>query len=120
MEEKKKTAKDERYVLGFLKRQREYKGLSQYDLAEVLGYSNSNFISMLERGRSKIPMAKIPDLVSALGLPNEFEAVLFKELYPDEWHLFRNAARKFPEFFDDPEIDLVEGLDRASKRLKGL
>ena len=107
-------------VLKFIKNQRERVGLTQQEVADALDYPTGNFICMLEKGKSKIPSSKIPELVRVLRLPSEFEAVLFKELYPDTWRVFRNAARKFPEFFDDPDISIGEALDKSWKKSRGL
>jgi hypothetical protein len=46
-----------------------------------------NFISMLERGLSKIPFTKIPQIADAYGLPASFCSVMVKELYPDQWQV---------------------------------
>ena len=52
-----------------LKRKRESMDLSQKQISDKLGYPYFNFISMIENGASKIPLARIADVVKAYGLP---------------------------------------------------
>jgi transcriptional regulator with XRE-family HTH domain len=52
-----------------IKERREQLALSQGELAQKLGYTNANFISMLEGGWSKVPLAKVGLLARVLGLP---------------------------------------------------
>jgi transcriptional regulator with XRE-family HTH domain len=82
------------YRLGaLLKRQREMLDMSQHDIALKLEYRNDNFVSMLERGLSKIPFTTIPRIVEAYGLPAEFSAVMVKELYPEQWEVLKEINR---------------------------
>jgi ribosome-binding protein aMBF1 (putative translation factor) len=52
-----------------IKARREQLALSQGELAQKLGYTNANFISMLEVGWSKVPPANVGLLARILGLP---------------------------------------------------
>jgi transcriptional regulator with XRE-family HTH domain len=52
-----------------VKERREQLAMSQGELATRLGYSNSNFISMLEMGWSRLPLAKVQQVARALHLP---------------------------------------------------
>lgn len=51
---------------------REYrlvKGWTQAQLAEALGYDNPQFISLIERQQSKVPLQTLGQLVVILGIP---------------------------------------------------
>lgn len=53
---------------------REYrtkKGLTQADLAEILGHETSQFVSFIERGISKTPLQTLGQLIVILGLPEK-------------------------------------------------
>jgi transcriptional regulator with XRE-family HTH domain len=52
-----------------IKERREQLRISQGELAARLGYGNSNFISMLEMGWARVPLAKVGPLARVLGLP---------------------------------------------------
>jgi transcriptional regulator with XRE-family HTH domain len=59
---------------------REKKNMTQLDLAKILGYETSQFVSLFERGLSKIPMEVLGQLVIILGIPEKhFKAILLKD-----------------------------------------
>ncbi|GIL18357.1 MAG: hypothetical protein BroJett040_21080 [Oligoflexia bacterium] len=48
---------------------REKKGLTQFEVAQMLGHSSSQFMSLMERGLSKIPFETLGKFVVILGIP---------------------------------------------------
>lgn len=52
----------------WLKAEREARGLSQSQLAAVLGSDHYTFISQIEIGRSRVPIERYRDWARALGL----------------------------------------------------
>lgn len=59
-------------LLGSLIREfRLRKQMSQIDLANKLGYASAQFISLFERGISKIPHETLGQLISILGVPEK-------------------------------------------------
>ena len=52
----------------WLKEQREAAGLSQRELARILGFEYYTFISQLENGRGRVPTNKYRDYASAVGV----------------------------------------------------
>lgn len=59
---------------------REKKNMTQLDLARILGYETSQFVSLFERGLSKVPMEVLGQLVIILGIPEKhFKAILLKD-----------------------------------------
>lgn len=81
--------------------QRKRIGLSQGAIAKPLGYVNINFISMIESGKSKIPINRIDDLVAAYQLPSEFILVVLQAEYPDYLDTMLRLAKKTPQIFKD-------------------
>jgi len=59
--------------------------LSQFDVAQQLGLSNSNFISMIERGRSQIPLDKFAKFMEVYEATPEQSLVIFRSLWPSSW-----------------------------------
>lgn len=58
--------------------------LTQAELAKRVGYSNSNFVSMLESGKSKVPLEKAGDIAAAIEVdPKWFVELLMRERYPE-------------------------------------
>jgi transcriptional regulator with XRE-family HTH domain len=63
---------------------REKKGLTQLQLAQKLGYETSQFVSLFERGLSKVPMEVLGQLVIILGIPEkQFKSILLKDFEAD-------------------------------------
>ncbi len=63
---------DANFELGNLIRTyRQDKGLTQLDLAVKLGYESTQFISLFERGLSKIPFNVLGQLIVILGIPEK-------------------------------------------------
>jgi transcriptional regulator with XRE-family HTH domain len=53
---------------------REYRtksGMTQLDLAAKLGYESTQFVSLFERGVSKIPFETLGQLIVILGIPEK-------------------------------------------------
>lgn len=64
--------REEHVQIGQLVRQyRTKKDMTQLELAELLGYETTQFVSLFERGLSKIPLATIGELIVILGIPEK-------------------------------------------------
>ena len=77
----------------WLRTLREEQGLSQRDLARILGLEYYTFISQLENGRGKIPRDRYRDWAQALGqdvrefvkkLLSYYDPVSYQILFEDE------------------------------------
>ena len=51
-----------------IKKRREELGLSQEDLAKILGYKHKSSINKIELGAADVPRAKVPSFAKALGM----------------------------------------------------
>ncbi len=93
-----------------VKERREQLLMSQGELAAELGYANSNFVSMIEMGWSRVPLGKVGDLARVLRLPDVWlmERVLATRIEQDGaayygfWFGRDGKARR------DYELQLVE------------
>lgn len=45
--------------------------MTQFELSQKLGYESTQFVSLFERGLSKVPMNVLGQLVVILGLPEK-------------------------------------------------
>lgn len=52
-----------------IRAKREEKGITQLELAKELGYSTSQFVSLFERGLSKVPVDVLGKLSVKLSIP---------------------------------------------------
>lgn len=95
-----------------LSEQRRRVGLNQGDIAKELGYVNINFISMIESGKSKIPVNRIDDLVAAYQLPPEFILVALQAEYPEYLGTMLRLAKKTPLIFKDVVNDPPARIER--------
>ena len=58
-------------------------GMTQAELAKRLELDSANFISILEAGRSKVPIERVVDFAEALKMPpNWFLMRALRERYP--------------------------------------
>ena len=58
--------------------------LTQKELAEKLGYSIPQFISLMENGHSKIPMNVLGELISILKIPEKMVLDILVDSYKKE------------------------------------
>lgn len=66
-------------VLDLIRVQRERKNLSQYDLAERLGYTSKTSIAKIESGATPLPMDKIEKLAKVIDVPEDVLYVISSE-----------------------------------------
>jgi transcriptional regulator with XRE-family HTH domain len=59
--------------------------LSQFDVAQQLGLANSNFISMIERGRSQMPLDKFTKFMEVYEAEPDQSLLIFRSLWPSSW-----------------------------------
>lgn len=73
-------------------------GLTQAELANKLGYSIPQFISLMENGHSKIPLEVLGELISLLSIPEKKVVDLLIESFKREAkmqiHLGKNKILK--------------------------
>jgi transcriptional regulator with XRE-family HTH domain len=66
---------------------REYRtksGMTQLDLANKLGYESTQFVSLFERGVSKIPFETLGQLIVILGIPEKKILKALVDAYENE------------------------------------
>ncbi len=56
---------------GLVREYRQKAGMTQLELSQKLGYESMQFVSLFERGLSKIPLKVIGKLVIILGIPEK-------------------------------------------------
>jgi transcriptional regulator with XRE-family HTH domain len=81
-----KTSVNNSYIeLGEIIREyREKKGMTQLDLARKLDYSTPQFVSLFERGLSKVPMETLGFLIKVLGIPEKKIVYALVSSYKEE------------------------------------
>ena len=100
-----------------LKRQRERLKLSQKQISDKLNYPYFNFISMLESGASKIPLARIPDIVLSYSLEPEFAMILTRALHPETWSVICNIKKSTKAFNSGIAVsDIEKNNDKILKK----
>ncbi len=89
-------------ITDILRHLRSKAGLTQVEVAKIIGYSNAQLVSMVERGVTKIPYDKINKFVRAYGADTRLHAAIVKLTYPEAW----SDALTF--------VDLAGGIARAT------
>lgn len=81
--------------LGMLVREyRQKAGMTQLDLANKLGYESIQFVSLFERGLSKIPNKVIGKLVVILGIPEKKIVKTLIDVYATELNAEISEGKK--------------------------
>lgn len=63
---------------------RESSKMSQYELSEKLGYGSAQFVSLIERGVSRVPIVTLGKLVVILKIPEKKVVKLLITAYENE------------------------------------
>lgn len=81
--------------LGALVREYRLKAdMTQFDLAQKLGYDSVQFVSLFERGLSKIPPKVIGKLVIILGIPQKKITKSLVDVFANELNEQINEGKK--------------------------
>jgi hypothetical protein len=72
-----------------------------------LGYKNYNYISMLENGRSNIPVKRVMDIVKAYKFEDAVIPVFIKKLLPNVWEIISYWIEREPSVPTNTE-ELIE------------
>ncbi len=75
--------KAENHLGNLVRKYREKSGLTQLELSLKLGYDSPQFVSLFERGISKIPLETIGKLVVILAIPEKTILDTMVETYRD-------------------------------------
>jgi transcriptional regulator with XRE-family HTH domain len=85
-------------LLGNLIREhRQNVGMTQLDLSKKLGYESTQFVSLFERGLSKVPLNVLGQVIVMLGIPEKKVVDILMKAYEHnlkaEIHLGKKSAR---------------------------
>ena len=59
-------------------------GMTQLDLARRLGYDSTQFVSLFERGMSKVPVNTLGQLIVILGIPEKKIIKILMSAYEED------------------------------------
>lgn len=93
-------------VAAFLTKMIELSGKSQREVAQDVGYTKPNVVSMMKQGQTKVPLEKAPLFAKACGVdPAAFTRLVMQEYWPDAWKALHET---FGESLTTNERRLVE------------
>ena len=101
-----------RSVGALLRHRREELNISQRQVANLMGYRNINFISMIEHGRSNPPLGRLTDICKVYQLPLDFLSVMVKGIYPDCWNILFAILDEDGHFKDMGRKEAEGALDK--------
>lgn len=83
------TTKEERHsAAGFLKTRRENLGITQREVARMIGLEYISMVSQIEAGKAKVPPGRYADYARALRMdPKDFVRELLKHYDPEAWKI---------------------------------
>lgn len=98
-------------------------GLPQKEIARRAGFKSANILSMMKSGETKIPIARVPNLAAACGVPEIelLEKVLLED-HPEMWEVIGRTGcfDSSPTEKSTSEIGTIgcrmEGFDMAPSR----
>ena len=96
--------------------QRNRLGLTQGAIAKAASYKNNNFITMIEKGDSRIPFNRIFDIVGAYQLPTDFAFIIIRTLYPDILETTCDLMNRTPKLFQEIAKNCDEEVEKILKR----
>jgi transcriptional regulator with XRE-family HTH domain len=84
-----RTTEEERKGAGrFLRDRRRDVGITQADIARVLGLHNTQTVSQIEAGKARVPPARYVEYATALKMdPKDFVRELFRYYDPEAWRI---------------------------------
>ena len=89
----------------------------QEDIAVECGFANSNIISMIKNGTTKLPLAKVGVMARALGVdPAYLLRLTMSEYMPEVWSVMESIFGR-SSFVTESELNL---LDLVRQRAHGL
>ncbi|MCI0755729.1 helix-turn-helix domain-containing protein [Teichococcus vastitatis] len=92
-----KTQKLRRVAGDWLRSLREKKGLSQKDMARLVGIEYYSFISQIETGRGRVPSCKYVIWAEVLGVPASLLAKKLMKYYDPETYIILFPAEEEDE-----------------------
>jgi transcriptional regulator with XRE-family HTH domain len=79
--------------------------MSQGDVAMKLGLANANFISMVERGKSNLPIDKFTKFMEVYEATPEQSLVIYRSLWPAHWDAICHIEDKSGPLFRALEFE---------------
>lgn len=107
------TSTDKRYDVSiFLTSIIEKSGKTRKEIAEEAGLGDPNMISMLKKGETKLPLAKLGSFAKAVQTdPAHLLKLCLREYYPDVWHAITSH---FVAAVTSDELRMVRALRSAT------
>ena len=106
-----KTAKKPKITVAeYLTQQIDLSGKSQALIAEECQFQKPNIISMLKKGTTNVPIAKVGLLSKSLGVDAaHFFKLVMEQYYPETWHTLETSVFN-QKYITDNEMEVIELL----------
>lgn len=108
MKEHKKKAVQPKTVAGFIDQQIEWlDNKTAVQIAEEAGFQRPNILSMIRKGNTKVPLARVPKLAKALEVDPIFLLDLcMREYDPENWQVIKSVLGR--PVVTDNQYELLE------------
>ena len=107
------TKKSEKSVAEYLAFHLDNSKRTQREIAQELGYANSNVVTMFKQGLTKIPVAVAPKMAIAIGVdPGQFLKMVLNEYMPE---LLPEIEKHIGGLCSQAELELVKVIREATK-----
>lgn len=82
-------------VAKFLSEQIDQSPKSQREIAEAIGFSNPNIITMFKQGHTKVPLTRVGALAAVLGIDSaHLMRMVLEEYMPETWQAVEQAMSR--------------------------
>jgi cyanate lyase len=100
-------------VADYLTYQLDLSDKTQNEVAEEVGYSKPNIISMFKQGQAKLPINKVPQMAAALGVDKvHLLRLCLSEYMPETWAVINDLLGK--NLVSDYEEKIIEVIRAAT------
>jgi hypothetical protein len=103
-------------VAEYLEKAIDFSGLTQRELAEAVGYTKPNIISMMKLGQTKIPIEKVPAFAKALGVDRaHFMRLVLQEYMPVVWDTVQSVMGEMLTDRERKWLELLREVDPGAE-----
>lgn len=101
-------------VAEYLDRQIDLSGKTQTEIAREAGFNKPNIITMLKKGQTKLPVAKVAAMAKALGIdPIHLFRMVMSEYEPETWTAIEEMILHQPVISDN-EFEIIRTIRKSS------
>ena len=106
-------AKNPVSVAKYITAQIDLSGKKQYEIAEEVGFTTANIITMIKQGKTRLPLSKVGKFAKAIGVDRKYLfSKCMAEYSPDAWEVLEEVMNGQP-LLTDNELEFIDVIRQA-------